>query len=135
MAVETAVHKKRLKVKSGEELYSMLRKKYKKYGTPLYTPQPNARLSKADRRKGIEPGSVGYFISKGTFDVLHNNVFRSTIPAMLDTNNSSIVTSLNAHDIHESPAVSREGFLSTSGISKLANSASNSDRQAIYLST
>ncbi|KJA21267.1 hypothetical protein HYPSUDRAFT_1088717, partial [Hypholoma sublateritium FD-334 SS-4] len=127
--VETPVLKQTLKVKSAAELYRELGQKF--YGTPLYIPQPNARLSNAERREGIRPGSVGKITKSGNFDVLHNNVFKS-IPTS-DTSAVPVIdTPFGDGDIIEFKQFSAGSFLVTPGIyRKLLNGTYI--RLAIYL--
>ncbi|KJA22801.1 hypothetical protein HYPSUDRAFT_66779 [Hypholoma sublateritium FD-334 SS-4] len=110
--VEPAVPLRRLKIKSGAELYRELGDG--NYGTPLYIPQPNARLSKADRREGLHPGSVGKLTSAGSFDVLHNNVFGNTLTSGAST--PAIQTPFNDDDIIEFKQFSAGNFLAAPGI-------------------
>ncbi|KJA23883.1 hypothetical protein HYPSUDRAFT_65988 [Hypholoma sublateritium FD-334 SS-4] len=126
--VETGVRKTRLKVKSGAELYRKLGDG--SYGTPLYIPQPNARLSKADRREGLQPGSIGKFTSAGSFDVLHNNVFRNALTS--DTSIPVIQTPFEDDDIIEFKQFSAGSFLATPGIYRDSLDGSSSRTLATF---
>ena len=110
--VENTAPKQALKAKGAAELYRELGNR--EYGTPLYIPQPNARLSKSDRREGIRPGSVGKITKSGSFDVLHNSIYRS-LPTS-DTGTSVVQTPFDDNDIAEFKQFSAGSFLATPGI-------------------
>ncbi len=86
----------------------------RQYGTPLYIPQPNSKLSKPDRRDGIRPGCVGKITKSGSFDVIHNSIFRSLTTS--DTGTPINQMPFDDEDIVEFKQFSAGSFLATPGI-------------------
>jgi len=102
-------------------------------GFPLWIPEPNKRLPRAYRKKGVNIGDVGIVTPSGAFSFLFNICVPSdnTInPDILPEGFAPISPPLNALDIGEFDEFNPGSYLASSSIEK---SRSESEaRLALY---
>ena len=91
----------------------------KNHGFPLWTPQPNMRLSPSYRRQGVSIGDVGIFTPDGGFDFL----FNVCLPAGHPNNPDELPEGfscfvLRPADVSEFHAHSSHSYLSSPSVKK-----------------
>lgn len=95
----------------------------KKLGVALHIPQPNARLSKAARRRGVCIGSVGRVTPERSFDYMFNICYDASHPVNpLDLQLNKfrpVQPAFSSHDIREFKEFSAGSFLATPGIYRM----------------